>query len=107
MSRESAVTRWFPQLNWEELFTLAICLTLDILDYLIPLMSTPILGDILDIAGIIFVFMFFNYIGALSILELIPGSDVIPVYTVTWITWYLIVSRKRKKQLAQELDDWR
>jgi len=52
---------WGNRFTWEELSTLAICLALDLLDYLVPFMMTPIYGDLLDLIGLIFAFMYFNW----------------------------------------------
>ena len=98
---------WERRLTWDELSTLAVCLSLDLLEYLIPFMMTPIFGDILDFTGITFALIYFNIYGAISILELIPGFDILPLYTITWITWYLHSSRTQKKQIQEELENWR
>lgn len=98
---------WEHKLTWEEMSTLAVCLSLDLLEYLIPFMMTPIYGDIIDFTGIVFVFIFFNYYGALSILELIPGFDILPLFTLSWLTWYLQSSSLKKKQIQDELESWR
>jgi hypothetical protein len=87
--------------------TLAVCLSLDLLEYLIPFMMTPIFGDILDLTGIIFALIYFNVYGSITIIELIPGFDVLPIYTITWIAWYLHSSRIQKKQIQDELESWR
>jgi hypothetical protein len=98
---------WSKYFTWEELFTLAICLAIDLLDYLVPFLSMPIYGDILDFAGIIFCILNFNWVGALTFLELVPGLDIIPFYSITWLTWYLNISRTRKKQLLEQLEKWK
>ena len=89
---------WEHRLTWEEISTLAVCLSLDLLEYLIPVMMTPIYGDVIDFTGIIFVFIFFNYYGAISILELIPGFDILPLFTLSWLAWYFQSSNVKKKQ---------
>jgi hypothetical protein len=98
---------WARRLNWDELSTLAVCLSLDLIEYLIPFMMTPIYGDMIDLIGIAFVFIYFNWYGAISMLELIPGFDVLPLYTITWITWYIQSSSVQKKQLNEQLEGWR
>ena len=98
---------WEQLLTWEEMMTLAVCLSIDFLEYLIPLMMTPIIGDMVDLVGIVFTLIYFSWYGALPMLELIPGFDILPLYTITWITWYLQSSRVKKKQLKEELDSWR
>lgn len=98
---------WERGLTWEEMSTLAVCLALDLLEYVIPLMMTPIFGDVLDLVGIAFALIYFNLYGAIAILELIPGSDALPIYTITWLTWYLQSSRVKKQQIREELDRWK
>ena len=100
-------TQWSRFFTWEDLSTLAVCLALDLLDFLVPFMSTPIFGDILDFSGIAFCVIFFNWIGAFTILEIIPGLDIIPFYSITWLTWYLNTSRAKRKNLQQQLEQWK
>ncbi len=107
METRTIETPWSSIFTWEDLTTLAVCLALDLLDYLIPFMGAPLYGDILDFAGIAFCIMYFNLIGAITILELIPGLDIIPFYSITWLTWYLNTSRTRRKKLSQELESWK
>ena len=99
--------QWSNIFTWEELSTLAICLALDLLDYLVPFLATPIYGDMLDFAGILFCILNFKWIGAITFLEIVPGLDIIPVYSITWLTYYLNTSSTRKKQLQEELEQWR
>jgi hypothetical protein len=106
MELKTIETPWLS-ITWEDMSTLAICLALDLLDYLVPFMATPIYGDILDLTGIVFCMIFFNWIGSVAFLELIPGTDIIPIYSITWLTWYINISRARRKNLEQELEQWK
>lgn len=107
METRTIETPWSSIFTWEDLSTLAVCLTLDLLDYLVPFMAAPLYGDILDFTGVAFAILFFNWVGAITILEIIPGLDVIPVYTITWLTWYINTSRVKRKKLEQELEQWK
>jgi len=80
---------------------------LDLLDYLVPFMMTPIYGDLLDLIGLIFAFMYFNWLGAILILELVPGLDILPLFTITWVTWYINTSKVKKKRTMEALERWR
>jgi hypothetical protein len=100
-------TPWGRGLTWDEMLTLAVCLSLDLIEYLIPLMMTPIYGDMVDLVGIAFAFIYFSWYGIIPMLELIPGFDILPLYTITWITWYVQSSSVKKKQLQAELESWR
>jgi hypothetical protein len=107
METRTIETPWSSIFTWEDLSTLVVCLALDLLDYLIPFMAAPLYGDILDFSGIAFCILFFNWIGAITILEIIPGLDIIPFYTITWVTWYLNSSRRKRKKLEQQLEKWK
>jgi len=98
---------WSELFTWEDISTLAVCLALDLLDLLVPFMTTPIYGDILDFSGIGFCILFFNWIGAITILELVPGLDLVPFYSITWLTWYLNTSRAKRRKLHYELEQWK
>ena len=87
--------------------TLAVCLSLDLLEYLLPILMAPIFGDMVDLIGIVFTIIYFRFHGILPMIELIPGFDILPLYTITWITWYIQSSRVRKKQIREQLDAWR
>jgi hypothetical protein len=54
----------------------------------------PLVGDFLDVVGIIMCFALFRWIGLISLLELVPGLDVLPIYIITWLVWYLVKRRK-------------
>ena len=107
METRTIETPWSSIFTWEDISTLAVCLALDLLDYLVPFMAAPIYGDILDFTGIAFCILFFNWVGAITILEIIPGLDIIPVYSITWLTWYINTSRVKRKKLEQELEQWK
>jgi hypothetical protein len=77
-----------------ELFFLSVCIILDISEYIVAILLLPLFGDILDIAGIIASFLMFNWIGFISILELVPGADILPIFIITWTIWYITKKRK-------------
>ncbi len=91
----------------DELALLAICLTLDFIEYLIPPLLTPIVGDILDFAGLVFAVLAFSWLGFITLLELVPGFDALPTFTITWFTWYLLRERQLEAELEKELERWR
>lgn len=100
-------TPWSKHFTWEDLSTLAVCLALDLLDYMVPFLATPLYGDFLDFTGIAFCVLFFNWIGAITIIEIVPGLDIVPFYSITWLIWYLNTSRERRIRLEQELEQWK
>ena len=78
-----------------ELFTLVICVILDVSEYMLAILLLPVFGDFLDVIGIIACFAMFRLIGIISLFELVPGADILPIFIITWLIWYLI--RKRKE----------
>ena len=77
-----------------ELFFLSVCIILDISEYIVAILLLPFFGDILDITGIITSFLMFSWIGFISILELVPGADILPIFIITWIIWYITKKRR-------------
>ena len=59
----------------------------------------PVFGDFLDIIGIIACLVMFRWIGIISLLELVPGADVLPIFMITWLIWYFL---KKAKKVEQE-----
>ena len=77
-----------------ELLSLVICVILDVSEYMAAILLLPIIGDILDVVGFVACLAMFRLIGLISLLELVPGLDILPIFIITWLVWYLI--RKRK-----------
>lgn len=98
---------WLIRLNWDELMTLIICVSLDLVEYLVPMLMAPFAGDILDFAGVVFCVIYFGWLGFLAILELIPGLDTLPSFTITWLFWYILKRRNARLRLEEELEQWR
>ena len=98
---------WLTRLNWDELASLAVCIALDILEYTYPMLMAPISGDILDIGGILFCSFFFGWAGLVSLFELVPGLDLLPTFTMTWVVWYILRRRKEYGKIEEELERWK
>jgi len=98
---------WLTRLNWDELVTLLVCICLDIVEYALPVLMAPVMGDVFDIAGIAFCVYFFRWIGFISLAELIPGLDFLPNFTFTWLIWYLMKRKKDQLRILEELERWR
>ncbi|UCB60933.1 MAG: hypothetical protein JSW72_02420 [Candidatus Bathyarchaeota archaeon] len=81
-----------------ELFSLIFCLLLDISEYMAAILVTPVIGDMLDIVGIVACLLVFRWIGIVSLLELVPGADVFPIFLITWLAWYLLKKTKKGEQ---------
>ena len=79
----------FEYISYRELIWLIVCLTLDSIEYFIPLFLTPFVGDIFDVIGLVLSLYMFGRIGILSALELVPALDLIPINVITWLIWVL------------------
>ncbi|MBS7652038.1 MAG: hypothetical protein QXD04_06310 [Candidatus Bathyarchaeia archaeon] len=98
---------WLVRLSWEELATLIFCLMMDFVEYLYPIFLTPLLGDLLDLLGIASSFILFGWLGLITMLEVIPGFDILPLFTITWLCWYVSKKRKEKISIEEQLEKWR
>lgn len=78
-----------------ELLFLIICVIMDISEYMIRILLLPTVGDFLDIAGIIASLVMFRWVGLISLVELVPGADILPIFIITWLVWYSIRKRQR------------
>jgi len=82
-------------LSYTEFESLLICLSLDIVEYVIPVLMLPLIGDVFDFVGIAICLYLFRALGLVSLLELVPGLDILPINSVTWFIW-LILKRQRE-----------
>lgn len=87
-------------LTEEELIGLALCVFLDVIEYILRILLLPLVGDIFDMAGVISCIYLFRWIGALTLLEFVPGGDILPLYIITWLAWYF--SRKWEERRTTE-----
>ncbi|WP_207765208.1 hypothetical protein [Solitalea longa] len=81
---------------------LAICLVMDFLG--MGTYSIPILGELGDLfwapfSAIVFFFLFRRKMGLIGgafnfLEEILPGTDVIPTFTLAWIGKYLVYKEK-------------
>ena len=81
----------------DELFFLIVCIALDISEYMFAILLLPAVGDFLDIAGFIACLAMFRWVGVVSLVELIPGADIFPVFILTWLIWYSLKKSRKKK----------
>jgi len=98
---------WLIRLNWDELTTLLVCVSLDLLEYTLPMLMLPLVGDVVDFIGVLFCVFYFSWVGFLSLFELLPGLDVLPCFTATWLVWYLRRRRNAQLKIEEELEKWR
>jgi hypothetical protein len=83
----------------DELLFLAICILLDVSEYVVVVLLAPIVGDVLDIVAIIACLAMFRWVGLLSLFELVPGADILPIFIITWLIWYFV--KKRRKRIVR------
>ena len=76
--------RWF---SYREVINLIICIFLDSLDYIVPILRLPLIGDLFDLVGLAIAFVLFGWIGLISFLEFVPGLDLLPMSTVNLMIW--------------------
>ena len=84
-----------------EIVSLVFCVILDVIEYAAAVLTMPVVGDLFDVVGILFCFVIFRWIGLVSLVELVPGADVFPVFIITWLVWYFFKKQKiatRKRQ---------
>jgi len=94
-------------MTWIELLTLFVSLSLDFVEYIFPVLMVPIIGDMLDLMGLVFCLIYFGKIGLLSLLEIVPGLDALPLYTATWLAWYILGRRAGAINTEAQLDKWK
>jgi len=80
-----------------ELVSLILCVILDVIEYAAAVLTMPVIGDLFDVVGILVCFVMFRWIGLLSLVELVPGADVIPTFIITWLMWYFLKKQKKGK----------
>lgn len=82
----------------DELLFLIVCILLDIIEYIVTILLLPMIGDLLDIIGIIACLVMFRWVGIISLFELVPGADILPIFIITWLTSYFLKKRGKKEK---------
>jgi hypothetical protein len=70
-------------------------------EYFVFSLLLPVVGDMLDVVGIIACLVMFRWIGIVSLFELVPGADILPIFIITWLLWYFV--KKQKKEERERL----
>lgn len=89
-----------------ELLFLIVCVVLDMSEYVATILLLPTVGDFLDIVGIVACLAMFRWIGVVSLLELIPGADIFPIFIITWLIWYVLKKRILKEKREDQKKNW-
>lgn len=82
----------------DELLFLMLCVVLDISEYVVTILLLQGVGDFLDIVGIIACLVMFRWVGIVSLLELIPGADIFPIFIITWLIWYFFRKQSEREK---------
>ena len=88
-------------LTEEELIGLILCISLDITEYILRVLLLPVAGDLIDIAGVTLCIYLFRWAGAIALLEFVPGLDILPIYLITWLTWYYLKKEREMRERAR------
>jgi len=87
-------------LSYSEFVRLVISLSIDIIEYIIPVLMLPLIGDLFDIVGLATCLYLFRLVGLIALLELVPGFDFLPLNTIAWFVWLII---KRQSEAVEGL----
>ena len=75
---------------------------LDISEYVAAVLIMPLVGDIFDVVGIIACLVMFRWIGIISLFELVPGADILPIFIITWLVWFFL--KRQKSEIPKAAD---
>ena len=88
----------YISLTLDETIRLIVCVILDVVEYAVTILLSPLIGDMLDIVGIGASVIMFEWIGLVSMLEFIPMADFFPVFILTWFLWYYMKKEGEKSK---------
>jgi len=83
----------FEYISYGEFIRLVVCLSIDVVEYVIPVLMLPLIGDLVDIVGLATSLYLFRLVGLIALLELVPGLDILPINTIAWFIW--LISRRQ------------
>jgi len=63
---------------------------------MIAILLLPIVGDLFDLIGIVACLAMFRWVGIISLFELVPGADILPIFIITWLIWYFLRKARKK-----------
>jgi hypothetical protein len=96
----------YVMLTLDELIRLIICVILDVVEYAVPILLAPVVGDMLDVIGIVAGIIMFGWIGFLSIIEFVPMADILPIFVLTWAIWYYLKKKREKREIKEWKKKW-
>ena len=87
-------------LTYGEFMRLAISASMDAIEYVVPILRIPLIGDIFDIVGLATSLYLYGWLGIVAALELVPGLDILPINVLAWVVWFII---KRQREATERL----
>jgi len=93
-------------LTLDELVRLIVCIMFDLVEYAVPILLSPLAGDVLDVVGFGVSILMFGWIGCLSLIEFLPMADVLPIFVFTWFVWYYLKKRREKREREEWQKKW-
>jgi hypothetical protein len=87
-------------LTYGEFVRLVISLSIDLIEYIIPILLLPIIGTLYAIVGLSTSLYLYGWIGLIAALDLLPGLNILPMNTVTWVAWLFV---KRQREVTERL----
>jgi len=103
--KEFGAPRYFL-LTEGELLSLIVSILFDISEYAVKILVLPVVGDLFDILGTIACLLMFRLVGIISLLELVPGADILPIFILTWIVWYYLKKRREREERERLQKKW-
>ena len=97
----------YTTLSLDEAIRLIICVAFDVAEYAVPILLTPVIGDVLDIAGVGLGLALFGWLGLISVVELLPLFDYFPVFILIWVVWYYMKRQEEKERLQKLKEKWK
>jgi len=88
-------------LSFEELIPLLVCVAFDLTEYFAMFLLAPLIGDFLDIVGVGICLYLFGWTGLISLIELLPGFDIIPIFVITWILWFYLKKDRERQEIER------
>ena len=83
-----------------EFMRLVISLSIDLIEYIIPVLMLPLISSLYALIGLATSLYLYRGVGIIAALDLIPGLDILPINTITWFVWLIL---KRQREATERL----
>ncbi len=99
-SKGEASMGWvLRSLAYGEFIRLAVSASIDVVEYVVPFLSLPLIGDVFDIVGVATSLYLYGWAGLVAALEFVPGLDLLPLNLLAWLVWF-VIKRQREARLS-------